>query len=79
MKPPVEFPDRSQDKARMNELLRVDRRSTVVLTVDMQRDYLDPEVASAPVAPEEAERVMKMARRIAWVLTLEQFKEKIRA
>lgn len=62
MKPPVDFQDRSQYKARMNALLRIDRRSTVVVTVDMQRDYLDPEVASAPVAPEESERVMKHAR-----------------
>jgi nicotinamidase-related amidase len=46
----------------MNELLRVDPARTVVLTVDMQRDYLDPEVASAPVALDEAERVMKHAR-----------------
>jgi nicotinamidase-related amidase len=62
MQPPVDFRDRSQYKARMNELLRIDRRSTVVLTVDMQRDYLDPDVASAPVAREEAERVMKHSR-----------------
>ena len=62
MKPPVEFQDRGAYRARMNELLRVDPARTVVLTVDMQRDYLDPEVASAPVALDEAERVMKHAR-----------------
>jgi nicotinamidase-related amidase len=62
MKPPVEFQDRSQYKTRMNELLRIDPRSTVVLTVDMQRDYLDLEIAAAPVAAEESERVMKHAR-----------------
>jgi nicotinamidase-related amidase len=62
MKPPVEFQDRGAYTARMNELLRVDPARTVVLTVDMQRDYLDPEVASAPVALDEAERVMKHAR-----------------
>ena len=62
MKPPVEFQDRGAYAARMNELLRVDPARTVVLTVDMQRDYLDPEVASAPVALDEAERVMKHAR-----------------
>lgn len=62
MKPPVEFQDRGAYRARMNELLRIDPARTVVLTVDMQRDYLDPEVASAPVALEEAERVMKHAR-----------------
>ncbi|MBI2491791.1 MAG: cysteine hydrolase [Candidatus Rokubacteria bacterium] len=62
MKPPVEFQDRGAYRARMNELLRIDPARTVVLTVDMQRDYLDPEVASAPVALDEAERVMKHAR-----------------
>jgi biuret amidohydrolase len=62
MQAPVDFRDRSQYKTRMNELLRIERRSTVVLTVDMQRDYLDPDVASAPVAREEAERVMKHSR-----------------
>jgi nicotinamidase-related amidase len=62
MHPPVTFQDRGQYKARMNALVRIDRRSTVVLTVDMQRDYLDREVGAAPVAPEEAERVLKHAR-----------------
>jgi nicotinamidase-related amidase len=46
----------------MNGLLRLDSRSTVVMTIDMQRDYLDPEVASAPVAMDEAERVLKHSR-----------------
>lgn len=32
------------------------------MTIDMQRDYLDPEVASAPVAMDEAERVLKHSR-----------------
>lgn len=62
MKPPVEFQDRSAYKTRMNDLLRIDPRRTVVVTVDMQRDYLDPEVASAPVARDEADRVVKHTR-----------------
>lgn len=60
--PPVAFQDRSEYKARMNGLLTLDRARTVVVTVDMQRDYLDLEVASAPVAADEAERVLKHAR-----------------
>jgi nicotinamidase-related amidase len=60
--PPVQFQDRSAYQTRMKSLLRIDRRSTVVLTVDMQRDYLDLDVAAAPVAADEAERVMKHAR-----------------
>jgi nicotinamidase-related amidase len=62
LKPPVEFQDRSAYKARMNQLLTLDRRRTAMVTVDMQRDYLDLDVASSPVAPDEAERVVKHAR-----------------
>lgn len=62
MNPPVEFQDRSRYKERMNQLLTLDPQRTVVLTVDMQRDYLDLEVGAAVVAPDEAERVMKHAR-----------------
>jgi nicotinamidase-related amidase len=62
MNPPVEFQDRSAYKARMNDLLRIDPQRTVVVTVDLQRDYLDLEVAAAPVAADEAERVMKASR-----------------
>ncbi|MGH7391283.1 MAG: cysteine hydrolase family protein [Candidatus Rokuibacteriota bacterium] len=47
---------------RVKTVLTLDPRRTVVLTVDMQRDYLDLEVASAPVAADEAERVLKHAR-----------------
>lgn len=42
----------------MNELLDIEAASSVVLTVDMQRDYLDPEVASSPVLESEATRVL---------------------
>jgi len=64
MKPPIEFLDRSAYKSAMNELLEIDPRRTVVLTVDMQRDYLDMTVGSSPVAPEEAERVLTHARAL---------------
>lgn len=62
MKPPVEFQDRSAYKARMHDLLTLDPGRTVVATVDMQRDYLDLEIGSAPVAADDAERVLKHAR-----------------
>jgi biuret amidohydrolase len=64
VKPPVEFLDRSAYKTAMNELLEVDPRRTVMLTVDMQRDYLDMSVASSPVAPDEAERVLQRAKEL---------------
>ena len=41
MQPPVEFKDRSEYKRRMDELVKIDPRRTVVVSVDMQNDYLD--------------------------------------
>jgi nicotinamidase-related amidase len=46
----------------MNALLRIDPASTMVLTIDMQRDYLDLEVASSPVLESEARRVLTATR-----------------
>ena len=48
----------------MKKVLSIDPRRTVVLTVDMQRDYLDLEVGSSPVAPDEAERVLEHAKEL---------------
>jgi biuret amidohydrolase len=42
----------------MNDLLHMEPKSTAVLTVDMQRDYLDLDVASSPVLESEAERIL---------------------
>ena len=64
MKPPVEIRDRSEYRRRMNSLLRVDRLRTVVVTVDMQNEYLDMNVATSPVAPEEARRVINHAKEL---------------
>lgn len=64
MKPPVEIKDRSDYQRRMNELLRIDPRRTVVLTVDMQNEYLDMKVGTSPVAPEESNRVISHARKL---------------
>ena len=60
----VEFQDRSAFKDDMKQLLRIDADKTVVLTIDMQREYLDMEVASSPVLPDEAERVLKHAKEL---------------
>lgn len=62
MQPPVEIRNRADYRRRMNSLLRIDRRRTVVLTVDMQNEYLDMKVATSPVAPEESRRVVNHAR-----------------
>ena len=44
MKPDVEFQDRSSYREEMKRLLTIDPGKTVIL-VDMQREYLDAEVA----------------------------------
>jgi len=64
MQPPVEIRDRSEFKRKMNELLKIDPRRAVVLTVDMQNDYLDMETGTAPVAPQEAKRVIGHTKRL---------------
>lgn len=55
---PVELNDRRVFREAMNGALAIDPARAVVLTVDMQRDYLDPQVASRPVAAREVERVV---------------------
>ena len=64
MQPPVEIKDRSEYKRKVNELLKIDPRRTVVLTVDMQNEYLDMERGTAPVAPQEAKRVIGHTLRL---------------
>ena len=64
MRPDVEFQDRSPYREKMKELLTIDPGKTVVLTVDMQREYLDAEVASSPVLPDEAERVLAHSKEL---------------
>ena len=60
----VEFQDRSAFREEMNQLLSIDDAKTVLLTVDMQRNYLDMEVASSPILADEAERVMTHAKEL---------------
>lgn len=61
---PIEVADRSDYTSRMKELLEFDPRRAVVLTIDLQREYLDPTVGQAVVLPEEAERVVAANRRL---------------
>lgn len=64
MHPPVEIRDRSEYKERVNALLALDPARTVVLTVDMQRNYLDMEIGADPLEPDEAERVLGHSREL---------------
>ena len=50
--------DREDYKSAMRDLLTIDAAKAVAITVDMQRDYLDPAIATAPVRADVAERVV---------------------
>ncbi len=58
MTPTIQLRDREDYKRAMRDLLTIDPAKTVALTIDMQRDFLDHSVASAPVAADIAERVV---------------------
>lgn len=60
----IEVRDRSGYRKRMNDLLPLNPETTAIVSVDMQRDYLDLEVASCPLTPTEAERVMSGCTRL---------------
>ncbi|MPZ73934.1 MAG: isochorismatase family protein [Nitriliruptorales bacterium] len=51
--------DRSSFKTRMKEALQFDKRRAVVLTIDLQREYLDESVGQSVVEPDDAARVLK--------------------
>ena len=54
----IEIQDRSGYKQAMKDVLTLDPAHTVVLTIDMQREYLDQEVGFTTVVPEESARVL---------------------
>jgi nicotinamidase-related amidase len=54
----IDVHDREDYKRAMRDLLVVDPAKTVALTIDMQRDFLDPSVATAPVAADVADNVV---------------------
>lgn len=56
--------DRRAYRDQMNGLLELVPGATTVVTVDMQRDYLDLEVASCPATPSEAARVIAGGERL---------------
>ncbi len=60
----IEVQDRSAFQEGMRRALTIEPGKTVILTVDMQREYLDLEVGGSPVLPEEAERVLKHAKEL---------------
>jgi len=51
--------DRSAMVETLKRMLSLDRRRTAVVTIDMQRGALDPELATLPVPPAECKRVLE--------------------
>jgi nicotinamidase-related amidase len=60
----IEIADRSAYTTRMNELLAFDRRRAVVLTIDLQREYLDDTVGQAVIDAADVEPVLAANRRL---------------
>ncbi len=60
----IQLADRTEFKERMNQYLTIDPKKTVVMTVDMQRQSLDMEVAGHSLMPDEADRVLKHSKEL---------------
>lgn len=60
----VEFQDRSAYKQRMYDVLTIDPARTAVVTIDMQRNYLDPAIGALPVLEDDAARVVASAEKM---------------
>jgi nicotinamidase-related amidase len=60
----IQIADRGAFKEGLKRYLTIDPRKTVVLTVDMQRQYIDQEVAGKPLLPDESERIMKYSKEL---------------
>jgi biuret amidohydrolase len=60
----VEIVDRSSMFARLYEGLVLRPRETAIVTIDMHRGHLDPEVATMPAKPSDAQRVVARAREV---------------
>ncbi len=56
--------DRSAMIERMKQMLSIDPAKTAVLTIDMQRGALDPELATLPVPADECQRVLSGTKEL---------------
>jgi nicotinamidase-related amidase len=59
-----ELQDRSAYRARLLGELTIDPSRTAIVTIDMQYNYLDPEIGGLPVLPETAEHVITSTERL---------------
>ena len=59
----IEILDRSTMTEKLYEGLVVDPKETAIIAIDMHRGHLDMDVATMPTKPEDAERVIRNAKR----------------
>ena len=60
----IELANRRSYKDGVKSILEINPQKTVVLTVDMQYNYLEMDAGGDPVLADEAERVLKGARQL---------------
>jgi len=56
--------DRSDMRAKLMEKIALAPRETAIVTIDMHRGHLDPEVATMPAAPDDSVRVIAAAQDV---------------
>lgn len=54
----VEILDRSDMHGKLMDAIRLNPRETAVITIDMHRGHLDPEIATMPASVEDSKRVI---------------------
>ena len=60
----VEIVERGEMTDKLMGMLELDPMRTAIVTIDMHRGHLDPEVATMPASAEDAERVIKKAEDV---------------
>ena len=60
----IDIVDRSEMTETLMGMLELDPIKTAIVTIDMHRGHLDPEVATMPASAEDAERVIKNAEDV---------------
>ncbi len=60
----VEILDRSEMTEQLKEMVSLDPKETTIVTIDMHRGHLDPEVATMPASPEDCASVIGHAEEL---------------
>ena len=60
----VEILDRSEMTEQLKEMVTLDPKETAIVTIDMHRGHLDPEVATMPAGPEDCESVIRHSEEL---------------